>query len=148
MPTSLMNPEIILPAAAFKAAHRKRQGCIDDSWSCDGKVTQTYVLDGCETQLDWHAGKKDLERPQDLLDEIDYEVLYLQDYDDKMPDLKSLVELEGLVYEWLGATLAFTTVSTDTKAATESFGLSMGMPGTLACSTLGALPNLWVQALA
>ena len=81
-----------------------------------------------------------------MLDEVDHEALYLQDYEDEMPELESSVDLESLVYDRLGATPTSTMVSTDTEAATDMFGLSMGTPGTLVHSTLGALMDLWVQA--
>ena len=139
MPASLINPEIGLPAAAFKAALRKKKGLMDDSWTCDRKVPWTYVLDRCEAQVDWHVGEKSLEKSQDMIDEADWEQLYLQDCPDKIPETK------GSVYDWLGATPASTTISTDTEAANEMFGLSMGMPGTPACSTPVTLPDLWIQ---
>ena len=142
VPASLMNPEIILPTMAFKAALGKKERWMDDSWSCDGEVPWTYILDGCEAQVDWCAGEKSLKRPKDTIDEADWEQLYLQDCNNEM------LELEGSVYDRLGATPASMTISTNTEAATKMFGLSMGMLGTPVCSTLETLPNLQIQILA
>ena len=137
VPMSIVNLEVILPTAAYKAALGIKQGWMDNSWTSDGEIPWTYILDGCEVWVDWRAGEKDLERPRDVLDEINHKALYLQDYDDKVLELENLVELEDLVYDWLGATPASTTVSTDTEATTEMFGLSMGMPGTIYCCSPG-----------
>ena len=54
--------------------------------------------------------------------------MYLEDYRDDMPDLETLQDLDSSVYDWLGATPASTTISTDTEATNNMFGLSMGMP--------------------
>ena len=126
--------------AAFKAAVGDKQGWMDELWTCAREVPQTFVQDSLEAWLDWQGDKKDFERPCDDLDELDHEVLYLQDYPDDMPELKSSVDLEGSVYDWLGVTLASTMVSTDTKTTNEMFSLSMGMLGTPAPHALGAPP--------
>ena len=75
---------------------------MDESWTCAEEVPQTFIHDDLEAWLDWHGKEKDLKRPQDDLDELDHEVLYLQDYPRKMPELKSSVDLEGSVYDRLG----------------------------------------------
>ena len=90
VPTSIVNLEVILPTAAYKAAFGKKQGWMDNSSTCDGEIPQTYILDGCEARVDWCVGEKHLERPRDVLDEIDHKALYLQDYNDKVLELESL----------------------------------------------------------
>ena len=54
--------------------------------------------------------------------------MYLEDYLDNMPDLESAEELDSSVYDWLAATPASTTVSTDMEADDNMLGLSMGTP--------------------
>ena len=61
----------------------------------------------------------------------DHEALYneeLDDYLDDIPDLEESESVNTSVYDWLGATLASTTISTDTKAASDMLNLSMGLP--------------------
>ena len=77
--------------------------------------------------MDWNGDEKDLERPEDDIDELDHVALYLGDYPDDEP-LESLVDLESLVYDKLGASPTSTTVSIDTQASNDMFGLSMSMP--------------------
>ena len=115
---------------------------MDDLWSCDGEVPWTYALDGCEAWVDWLVGEKSLKRPTDILDEIDYDKLYLQDYDDEMLELESST---SSVYDRLRATPASMTLSTNMEVATKMFGLSIDTPGILACSTPETLRNLWIQ---
>ena len=134
-----------MPAAAFKAVLGDKLGWMDESWSCSGEVPWTFTLDGCKARVDWHGNEKDLERPRDELDKIDHEALYLLDYPDDMPELESSTDLESSVYNWLGATPVSTMVSTNTEAAADMFGLSMGMLETPVHGTLSALQDSQAQ---
>ena len=84
--------------------------------------------------MDWNGKYEELERPKDDrpkdVDKIDHEAMYLEDYSDDMPDLENTEDLNSLVYDQLGATLASTIVSTDTEALNDMFSLSMGPPET------------------
>ena len=47
-PTSLLNPEIILPAVAFQAALGDKQGWTDESWTCTREIPRTFAHDSME----------------------------------------------------------------------------------------------------
>ena len=52
-PTSLLNPEIILPEAAFRAFRGKNTGWLDeDSWA-EGEKVEPYEHDWLQTRVDW-----------------------------------------------------------------------------------------------
>ena len=98
--------------------------------------------------MDWDGKLEELERPKDNIDKIDHEVMYLEDYPDDVPDLEDEEDLNSSVYNWLGATLASTTVSTDTEAMTDMFSLSMGLletPASRAPSTAQSKPTAQVD---
>ena len=114
VPTSLLNPEIILPEPTFKAAFGHKEGWMDESWMCSGEIPGLYVHDDLEAWLDWNGKDKELQRPKDNIDKIDHKAMYLEDYPDDMPDLKNAEDLSSLVYNRSAATPASTTVSTDT----------------------------------
>ena len=67
---------------------------------------------------------------EDDIDEIDHEAIYLDDYPDDIPDLEETESMINSVYDWLEATPASTTVSTDMEAAGDMLNLSMGSAGT------------------
>ena len=52
----------------------------------------------------------------------------LDDYPDDIPYLEESESINTSVYDWLGATPASTTISTDTEAAGDMLNLSMGLP--------------------
>ena len=127
---SLLNPEIILPEAVFQTAHGKKKGWISESWTLEGEKPSQYSHDHLQAQLDWNGNPEELDREEDALDKIDHEVLYseeLDDYPDDIPDLEDSESMNTSVYDWLGATPASTTVSTDTEAAGDMLNLSMGL---------------------
>ena len=126
-PTSLLNPEIILPEADFWAAYGKKKGWISE-WTYREEEPSQYCYDHLEARLDWNGDPKELEREEDNVDKKDHEALYseLDDYVDDMLDLQESESVNTSVYDQLGATLASTTISTDTEAAGDMFNLSMG----------------------
>ena len=115
---------------------------MDKSWPWSGEAPWRFILDGCKARVNWAKGKKDLAKPQDVLDDADWDALYWQECEDK----DEMLELEGSVYGQLGATTASTPVTTNTEAATSTNALSMGLPETLASNLLDSQPNLLVQA--
>ena len=124
-PTSLLNPEIILPEAAFWG---KNTGWLDeDSWA-EGEKVKPYEHDLLQTWVDWCGDPEELVRTNDAVDQKDHESMYLEDYPEDMPDLEETMSTGTSVYDWLGATPANTTMSTDTEAAGDMFNLSMGPP--------------------
>ena len=127
-PTSLLNPEIILSEADFRAAYRKKKGWISEKWTYREEEPNQYCCDHLEAQLDWNGDPKDLEREEDDVDKKDHEALYseLDDYPGDMPDLEETESVNTSVYDRLGATPASTTISTDMEAAGDMFNLSMG----------------------
>ena len=104
-PMSLLNPEIILPEAAFQAAHRKKKGWIDKSWTCGGEKLGQYSHNDLEARLDWNGKPEELEREKDAIDEIDHEAMYLDDYQDDIPDLEESKSVSNSVYDQLGVPL-------------------------------------------
>ena len=61
------------------------------------------------------------------MDQKDHEEMYLEDYPDDVLDLEDTSSVEVSVQDWLGATPANTTISTDTEATGDMLNLSMGM---------------------
>ena len=80
--------------------------------------------------MDWAVGEKDLTRPQDALNDADWDAVYQQECADE----DEMLELEGSVYNWLRATPPSMPASTDTEAATGMNALSMDLPKTPASS--------------
>ena len=80
VPMSPLNLEIILPKAAFKATLIHKEGWMDESWTCSGKIPRLYDHDDLEAQLDFNAKDEELERHKDDIDKIDHETMYLEDY--------------------------------------------------------------------
>ena len=87
-PASLLNPDIILPEAEFRALRGKNTGWLDyESWVEGGQV-QPYEHDRLQIQVDWVGDLEELVRTNDELDQKDHEAMYLEDYPDSMPDLE------------------------------------------------------------
>ena len=125
-PASLLNSEIILPEADFQALWGQDSGWIgDESWA-EGEQIQPFEHDGLQTRADWVGNPEELKRVNDKVDRKDHEEMYLEDYPDDVPDLEDTYSIEVSVQDWLGATPANTTISTDTEAAGDMLNLSMG----------------------
>ena len=60
-PTSLLNPEIILPEADFRAAHDKKKGWILEEWTCGDEVPSQYCHNQLQAQLDWNGSPAKLD---------------------------------------------------------------------------------------
>ena len=130
-PTSLLNPEIILPKADFQAAHNKKKGWISEEWTCGDEVLSQYCHDRLQARLDWNGDPAKLDQEEDEVDKVNHEALYddhLEDYPDEMPDLEDTDSVNTSLYDWQGATLASTIISTDTEATRGMLNLSMGLP--------------------
>ena len=79
-PISLLNPEIILPEADFRASHGKKKGWI----------------------VDWNGNPDELEREEDDIDKRDHKALYseeLDDFLDEMPDLEESESVNTSMYD-------------------------------------------------
>ena len=127
-PTSLLNPEIILPEAAFRASQGKNTRWLDEESWADGEKVEPYEYDWLQTRVDWYGDPDELVRTNDAVDQKDHESMYLEDYPEDMLDLEETMSTGTSVYDQLGATPANTTMSTDTEAAGDMFNLSMGPP--------------------
>ena len=127
-PTSLLNPDINLPEAAFQAFRGKNTGWLDkDSWA-EGEKVEHYEHDRLQTRVDWCGNPEELVRTNDTVDQKDHKSMYLEDYPEDMLDLEETMSTGTSVYDRLGATPANTMMSTDTEAAGDMFNLSMGPP--------------------
>ena len=127
-PTSLLNPEIILPEAAFWSFWGKNTRWLDkDAWA-EGEKVKPYEHDRLQTRVDWCSNPEELVRTNDAVDQKDHKSMYLEDYLEDMPDLEKTMSTGPSVYDQLGATPANTTMSTGTEAAGDMFNLSMGPP--------------------
>ena len=83
----------------------------------EGEKPRQYSHDHLQAWLDWNSNLERLDREEDAIDKIDHEAMYsndLDDYPDDIPDLEESKSVNTSVYDRLGATLASTTVSTDT----------------------------------
>ena len=127
-PTSLLNPEIILPEAAFRAFWGKNTRWVDEDSLAEGEKVEPYEHDRLQTRVDWCGNPEELVRTNDAVDQKDHESMYLEDYPEDMPDLEETRSTGTSVYDRLGTTPANTTMSTDTEAAGDMFNLSMGPP--------------------
>ena len=81
--------------------------------------------------MDWCGDPGELDIKQDKIDKIDHEAMYSDAEDDPSdgpPDLEETDSVNTSVYDWLGATLASTAISTDTEVAGEMHNLTMGPP--------------------
>ena len=141
VPASIVNPEVTQPRPEFEATIADRKGCMDELWPCSREALRKYVLDRCEAWVDWAVGEKDLTRPRDTLDDVDWDMVHQQECKDK----DEMPELEGSVYDQLGATPASTLASTNTEAATDMKVLSIALPETLVSNLPDSCPNLWIQ---
>ena len=134
-PTSLLNPEIILPEADFRVAHENKEGWILEEWVCGEEVPSQYSKDQLQAHLDWKGKLAELDREEDKIDKTDHEALYddhLEDYPDEMPDLEDSDSVNTSLYHRQAATPASTIISTDMEAAGGMLNLSMGPPELLA----------------
>ena len=71
----------------------------------------------------------ELDIKQDKIDKIDHEAMYSDAEDDPsggLPDLEETDSVNTSVYDWLEATSASTTISTNTEAASDMLNLTMG----------------------
>ena len=84
---SLLNPEIILPEAAFLKVHGKKKGSISESWTLEGEELSQYSHDHLQARLDWNGSPKELERDKDAIDKIDHEAMYSEELDDYLDDM-------------------------------------------------------------
>ena len=75
-PTSLLNPEIILPEDDFWAAYSKKKGWIAKEWMYNEQPSQ-FCYDWLQAQLDWKGDPAELEVVKDDVNKIDHEILYL-----------------------------------------------------------------------
>ena len=127
-PTSLLNPEIILPEAAFQVSRGENTGWLDEeSWD-DAEKVEPYEYDWLQTRVDWCGDPEELVRMKDAVDQKDHESMYLEDYPEDMPDLEETMSTGTSIYDRLGATPANTMMSTNMEAAGDMFNLSMGPP--------------------
>ena len=129
-PTSLLNPEIILPEEEFQAAHQNKEW-VSELWACGGEVPSEYHHDRLVARLDWNGNPAELERNEDAIDKKDHEAMYPKaddDYLDDMSDLEESDSVNTLVYDRLGATPASTTIGTDIEVAGDMLNLNMGPP--------------------
>ena len=85
-------------------------------------------MTGYRPGFDWCGNLEELERTNDVVDQKDHKLMYLEDYPEDMPDLEETMSTGTSVYDRLGATPANTMMSTNTEAAGDMFNLSMGLP--------------------
>ena len=64
-PTSLLNPEIILPEADFWVAHENKKGWILEEWVCREEAPSQYSKDRLQAGLDWKGSPAKLDREED-----------------------------------------------------------------------------------
>ena len=81
-PTSLLNPEIILPEADFWVAHKNKKGWISEEWVCGEEAPSQYSKDQLQARLDWKGNLAKLDQEEDKIDKTDHEALY----DDHLED--------------------------------------------------------------
>ena len=125
-PTSLLNPEIILPEAEFQSFQGENTGWLDDKSWAEGEQVKPYEYNRLQTRVDWVGDLEELVRTNDEVDQKDHEAMYLEDYPDSMPDLEDTSSTGAPVQDHPGATPANTTISTDTEAVGNMLNLSMG----------------------
>ena len=98
----MLNPEIILLEAAFRAFQGKNTRWLDkDSWA-EGEKVEPYEHDWLQTQVDWCSDPEELVRMNDTVDQKDHELMYLEDYPEDMPDLEETMSTGTSVYDRLG----------------------------------------------
>ena len=98
-PTSLLNPEIILPEAAFRAFQGKNTGWLDeDSWT-EGEKVEPYEHDRLQTRVDWCSDPEELVRTNYAVDQKDHESMYLEDYPEDMLDLEETMSTGTSIYD-------------------------------------------------
>ena len=95
----MLNPEIILPEAAFQSFRGKNTGWLDeDSWA-EGEKVKPYEHNWLQTQVDWCSDPEELVRTNDAVDQKDHESMYLEDYPEDMPDLEETMSTGTSIYD-------------------------------------------------
>ena len=91
----MLNLEIILPEAAFRAFWGKNTGWLDEESWADGERVEPYK----QTRVDWCGDPEELVRTNDAVDQKDHESMYLEDYLEDMPDLEETMSTGTSVYD-------------------------------------------------
>ena len=95
----MLNPEIILPEAAFQSFWGKNTGWLDkDSWA-EGEKVKPYEYDRLQNWVDWCGNPEELVRTNDAIDQKDHESMYLEDYPEDMLDLEETMSTGTSVYD-------------------------------------------------
>ena len=124
-PTSLVNPEIILPPAEYRQILSMKSGIARDPIH---KPVATFKSDGAQARVDIAPSTPIPARTHDDLDNVDYESLgvyyddegnLIPEYEDEMPDLESAPR---------GDATPESKVSTDTEQAGYMDHLSLTSP--------------------
>ena len=125
-PTSLVNPEIILPPDEYRQVRSMKSGIARDPIH---KPVATFESDGAQARVDIAPGTPIPARTHDDPDDVDYESLYGVYYDD---DGNLIPEYEDEMPELEGAPRGDATpesrVSTDTEQAGYMDHLSLTSP--------------------
>ena len=90
----MLNPEIILPEAAFWAFWGKNTGWLDEESWADGDEHNQL-----QTWVDWCGDPEELVRTNDAVDQKDHESMYLEDYPEDMPDLEETMSTGTSIYD-------------------------------------------------
>ena len=125
-PTSLVNPEIILPLAEYRQITAMKSGIARDPIH---QPVATFEADGAQARVDIAHGTPIPARTHDNLDDVDYESLYgvyyddegnlIPEYEDDIPDLENVPR---------GDAIPESKVSTDTEQAGYMDHLSLTTP--------------------
>ena len=125
-PTSLVNPEIILPLAEYRQITAMKSGIVRDPIH---QPVATFEADGAQARVDIAPGTPIPARTHDDPDDIDYESLYgvyyddegnlIPEYEDDIPDLENIPR---------GDATPESKVSTDTEQAGYMDHLSLTSP--------------------
>ena len=125
-PTSLVNPEIILPPAEYRQILAMKSGITRDPIH---KPVATFEADGAQARVDIAPGTPIPARTHDDPDDVNYESLYgvyyddegnlIPEYEDEIPDLENVPR---------GDATPESKVSTDTEQARYMDHLSLTSP--------------------
>ena len=58
-----------------------------------------YEHNRLQTWVDWCGNPEELERTNDVVDQKDHELMYLEDYPEDMPDLEETMSTGTSVYD-------------------------------------------------
>ena len=126
LPTSLVNPEIILEPAEYQQILDMKAGFTRDP--IHPPVTQ-FEADGAQGRVDIAPGTPMPTRPRDDLDDVDFEPLYRLYYDDEGNRIPEYVdEIPELEDTSRGDEMPASRVSTDTEQAGHMGHLSLTSP--------------------